>query len=63
MAQLLAVDFAAGGLTAADTVVGGGGADTLWMTTAGTTSTAALVNVTGIEGVFLQAESEPRPQI
>ena len=35
-------------------MVGGGGLDTLWMTTAGTTSTADLAGVTGIEGVFLQ---------
>ena len=48
--------FAAGQLTAADTVVGGGGggADTLWMTTAGTTNTADLAGVSGIEGVYLQ---------
>jgi hypothetical protein len=46
--------FAAGQLTAADTVVGGGGSDTLWITTAGTTGTAALAHVSGIEGVFLQ---------
>ncbi|WP_375412919.1 VCBS domain-containing protein [uncultured Bradyrhizobium sp.] len=47
--------FTPGQLSALDMVVGGGGNDTLWMTTAGTTTTAALANVTGIEGVFLQA--------
>ncbi len=46
--------FAAGQLTSADSVVGGGGADMLWMTTAGTTNTADLAGVSGIEGVYLQ---------
>jgi hypothetical protein len=41
-------------LTAADTVSGGAGSDTLWITTAGTTNAAALAHVSGIEGLFLQ---------
>ena len=35
-------------------MAGGGGGDTLWMTTAGTTNAADLAGVSGIEAVFLQ---------
>lgn len=41
-------------LTAADTVVGGGGSDTLWIIAGGTTDASSLAHVSGIEGVFLQ---------
>lgn len=46
--------FAAGQLTAADTVIGGAGLDTLWITTAGVTDATALAHVSGIEGVYLE---------
>lgn len=46
--------FKADQLTAADTVVGGGGPDTLWITTGGTIDASSLAHVSGIEGVFLQ---------